>query len=445
MFLQPFNGIVILAGQHLVQKALHPAEVGIAVLVEEFLCHGNLSDIGFGRKRRFRCLYYGFRRFFPVGRPVYPLSGKLPEVCTLCVGHLSYPLQHSIQGCILPYLALDEGIEHERKQSAKGDDHIQLRIYGKAQTVGRIPAEHHKKVHGDDGKGGADMGIAQLYKQVVKMGLVRTEGRLAPKDAGAHHPERVKDGYTKDGKGKGHNAHSLRYARRAGRGAEAGGDEHGEDYAQRKRAGIADEHLGRLAVHVVQEERNQGGRHHGGERDHASVAQQIEHKAEKDTADYAVAGRVTVHAVYEVDRIDDAHTGEHGKRDGNIRGDDPQTPQAVEVADADVGGHDKVEHKDDLYDKPYLGGKRYHVVHQTHYQDDDDAGEDGEKVEEVAEEVETHHSREDAEHDRQSAEHGNGHTLELARVGVVHDVLYLGHLKDIGENPGGAEKRNKRW
>ena len=360
------------------------------------------------------------------------------------MGHLSHPLEHAGQGCVLAELCLAEGIEHERGQATKGDDHIQLHVCGKAKTIGGIPAEHHRQVHADDGKGGADMGIAQLYEQVVQVGLVGAEGRLAPQDTCAHHPERVKDGHAQYGKGEGHKPHSFGHCRRAGFSTQAGGDEHGEDNAQRKRAGIADEHLGRLAIHVMKEERKQRGHHNGGERDHTFVAQMVEHHAEKGTAHNAVARGIAVHAIDEVNRIDDAHTGEHRQWNGHIRRHCVKAPQTMEVADADARGHDKVEHKNDLYDEPYLGGKGYHVVHETNNQDYDDAGKDGEKVIEVAEEIEAHHTRKDAEHHRQSAKYGDWHTLELACVGIVHNVLYLGHLEDIGKDPGGAKKGDKR-
>lgn len=50
VLLQRFYGVVILAGKHLVEQALHTAQVGIAVLAEEIFCLGNLSHIGIGRK-----------------------------------------------------------------------------------------------------------------------------------------------------------------------------------------------------------------------------------------------------------------------------------------------------------------------------------------------------------------------------------------------------------
>ena len=360
------------------------------------------------------------------------------------MGHLPHTLQQAGQGCVLAELCLAEGIEHERGQTTKDDDHIQLHICGKAETIGRIPAEHHRKVHADDGKGGADMGIAQLYEQVMKVGLVGAEGGLSPQDTCAHHPKRVKDRHAQHGKGEGHKSQSFGHCRCAGIIAQAGGDEHGKDYAQRERTGIAYEHLGRLAKHVMKEEREQGGSHNGGERDHTFVAQMVKHDAEKGTAHNAVTRGIPVHAIDEIDRIDNAHTSEHRQRNGQIHGDCVKPPQTMKVADVDTRGHDKVEHKNDFYDEPYLGGKGYHVVHQTDYQDDDDGGEDGKKVIEIAEKIETHHASKDAEHHRQSAKYGDWHTLELAGVGVVHNVLYLGHLEDIGEYPGGTKKRDKR-
>ena len=49
VLLQQLYDVVILTGKHLVEQALHTAQVGIAVLAEEILCLGNLSHIGIGR------------------------------------------------------------------------------------------------------------------------------------------------------------------------------------------------------------------------------------------------------------------------------------------------------------------------------------------------------------------------------------------------------------
>ena len=66
MFLQRLYGVVILAGKHLVEQALHTAKVGIAVLVEKFLRLGNLSHIDIGRQSRFRSLRHSSNRLFLV-------------------------------------------------------------------------------------------------------------------------------------------------------------------------------------------------------------------------------------------------------------------------------------------------------------------------------------------------------------------------------------------
>ncbi len=351
------------------------------------------------------------------------------------MGTGAHAVEQAVQRGVLPYLPLHEGVHYERDETAKGDDHIQLRIRGEPAAVGGEPAEHRQEVKADYGKCRTYVGEAQLYEQVVQVGLVRTERRPAADYAGTHHTERVEHGDAEHGKREGHKAGTVRERALPGRKGQEHDDKCGEDYAQRERAGVADEHLSLPAEHVVQEEGHEGGGHHGGEGGHADIAPNMEHYAEDQAAGDAVARGVAVNAVDEVDGVDDAHAGEHRERDGNGRGDELKTPQPVEVVELVAGVINKVQRQDYLRGETHHGRKGNHIVHEAHYHHDDYGGKHGEHEREVAGHAEGHQAGEHAEHHAQPPEDGDRNALELAGVGVVHYVLLHGDTEKMGMDP----------
>ena len=196
----------------------------------------------------------------------------------------------AVEGTLGLDLSLHDGIEAEGDEETKEHHEVELEVDGGATAVGDEPTEHDEEVGGDDGQGGAYVGVAELYIEVVEVGLVGVEGGLATDHAGTHHAQGVEDGDAQHSKGEGDEAEgALMCDDIARRGGEQGGDEHGEDDAEREGAGIADEHLGVLAKDVVKEEGEQRGGYHGGKDDHLDIAQGMEHETEEETADDAVA------------------------------------------------------------------------------------------------------------------------------------------------------------
>ena len=360
------------------------------------------------------------------------------------MGGGAYLAEGMIEGGALAYLGLHEAVEDERDEEAHQHHDIELNVHRSAEAVGYVPAEHHEEVGTDDGERGADMREAQLDVEVVEVGLVGVERGLALEQAGTHHAKRVEDGDAQHGEREGDKTEAAIDRKGCRRRGEQRDDEYGEDDAQRERAGIADEHLGLLAEHVVEEEREQRGGNDCGKNDHLEIAQMIEDKAEQSAADDAVARGVAVDTVDEVDGIDDAYAGEDRQGNGDWGGDGIKPPEAVEVIELVTRGADEVEHQQYLHNEPHLGRQRDDVVHEAHDEDDEDAGEDGEQVEVAAKQAVAHDAREHAEDDGKTAHDGNGDTLQLAGIGVVDDVLALGYLEHIRVDPACAVERDER-
>ena len=375
---------------------------------------------------------------------VRPALHEVPEAFTLEMGGGAYLAEAMIEGGALAYLGLHEAVEDERDEEAHQHHDIELNVHRSAEAVGYVPAEHHEEVGTDDGERGADMREAQLDVEVVEVGLVGVERGLALEQAGTHHAKRVEDGDAQHGEREGDKTEAAIDRKGCRRRGEQRDDEYGEDDAQRERAGIADEHLGLLAEHVVEEEREQRGGNDCGKNDHLEIAQMIEDKAEQSAADDAVARGVAVDTVDEVDGIDDAYAGEDRQGNGDRGGDGIKAPEAVEVIELVARGADEVEHQQYLDNEPHLGRQRDDVVHEAHDEDDEDAGEDGEQVEVAAKQAVAHDAREHTEDDGKSAHDGNGNTLQLAGIGVVDDVLALGYLEHIRVDPACAVERDER-
>ena len=282
------------------------------------------------------------------------------------------------------------------------------------------------------------MGVAQLDEEVVQVGLVGTEGGLAPYDAGTHHAEGVEDGDAQYGKGEGYESEVGTYSLFDGL-EEHGDDEIGEDDAQGQGAGVADEHLGAFAEHVVQEEGQQGYGNDGGQCQHVEVAYGVEHRSEEDGTYDAIAGGVAIDAVDEVDGIDDTYCGKDGEGHRQVAGYLIQAPQAMEVVELIAGGVDEEQYQDDFYDETHARRQGDGVVEKADDMDDDDGCEHGKEGVVLAEEADGHHPCHDSKDYGESAQHGDGHALQFTCIGTVHNLLFHCHLEDIRMYPGRNE------
>ena len=89
---------------------------------------------------------------------------------------------------------------------------------------------------------------------------------------------------------------------------------------------VPDEHLGPLPVHVMKKERNKRTRADRSENGHATVARKVEQCPEQHARKNAVTRRKPVHAVDQVDGVDDPHGRDDGQRNGYPSGNSADAP-----------------------------------------------------------------------------------------------------------------------
>ena len=81
-----------------------------------------------------------------------------------------------------------------------------MRFDGTSEPHNPPPAEYDQEDQGEYGEGSHDVGASQLDEDVMQMGFVGFEGRLAFQDAGKHHAEGVEYGHGEYGEGEGDQA-----------------------------------------------------------------------------------------------------------------------------------------------------------------------------------------------------------------------------------------------
>ena len=103
-------------------------------------------------------------------------------------------------------------------------------------------------------------------------------------------------------------------------------DENRHDDAHHQRAAVADEHLRCFSEDVVEKERDQRPDRHHGQKRHFHIARQIEQRAEHHAGQDAEPRRESVHAVDQVDGVDDPHGRDDGQRNGYPSRDSADAP-----------------------------------------------------------------------------------------------------------------------
>ena len=99
----------------------------------------------------------GFLGFFYADGVVNGTLDGAPEGLLLYVGGGTDAGQEAVEGGVVADMALDKGIEDERKEDAEGEHDVELDVGRSTKLAGDIPAEDHKEVKDEDGDGGADM------------------------------------------------------------------------------------------------------------------------------------------------------------------------------------------------------------------------------------------------------------------------------------------------
>lgn len=340
---------------------------------------------------------------------------------------------------------LHEIIEAERNQDAQHQHDIQLYVDRAARHVADPPAQHHKEVQRHDRKRRRGMRAAQADEHVVQVRLVGMERRLALCHARRHHSQRIENRDRQHRQRKGNQpdiGRIIHLAQRTVLQNPHHEDRHDDSHDQR--SAVADEHLRTLAEDVVEEERNQRTGRHNGQDHHHPIPHIPEHHAEKQARQNAVARRKAIHSVNQVDGVDDPHGRKDRQRNSHPLWNLINTPQSVEIVQSVPSDKDQQQHRSDLDQKAKARREIQNVIHRSGIEHDHHRHDDDEQVGTVATKACTPQTDDRPEEDGDSTQHGCRSALQLAGVGVVHDVLVEGNPHKPRMDPADAQQSDQK-
>lgn len=266
------------------------------------------------------------------------------------------PMQQMQKTGFATDLPLHEVIETECDQQAEGQNNVKLRIDRTTGLVADPSAQDHEGIEHQDCKRRGGMGASQADEHVVQVCLVGMKRGLALQDAGRHHTQRIEDRNRQHRQRKGHKPqillgmhHVLSVV------LQQPHDEYRHDDAHHERTAVPDEHLRCLAEDIVKEKRNERSCGYGCQNGHDRIVGQPEHHPELDARHDAVTRRKSVHAVDQVDGIDDAHGGKDRQRDGDFTGNLTESPQSVEIIQCVASDEDQQQDGANLHQKRRAG------------------------------------------------------------------------------------------
>ena len=347
-------------------------------------------------------------------------------------------------------LILHEVVEPHGNQQRGNDHNVQLHVNRAARQVAEPAAQDDKEVEQQNGQRCGGMRAAQTDEHVVQMRLVGMERRLALQDARRHHAERVEDRHGQDRQHEGNQSDMFRSVDfAAGAVRQRPHDEDRNHDTHDQRAAVADEHLRRLSEQVVQEEGDERPGSHQSQHGHRPIVHNPEHHTEEDACQDAVARREPVDSVHQIDAIDDAHGRHDRQRHGRILRNLVNAPQSVEVVETVSADINQQQHRENLNQKAQCGREVEDVVERSGVEHNHHRHHDDEQLGAVVPESGAAQTDDRAEEDGDASQHGDRLALQLARVGVVDDVLVEGNLDQQRMNPPdtqqGNQERENEW
>lgn len=350
------------------------------------------------------------------------------------------------QAGVVDDIPANEIIHSERCQNSQGQNNIQLHVDRGAAHVENPPHQNDKSIHQEDRHGRCDMRASELDEDMVQVGFVGLERGVPLEDARRHHTQRIEHRNGQHGQREGHKA-EIRVVELHIFGARStllkGADyEYRHNDTHDKRAAVADEHFRSAAENIVEEERDQRPRSHGGQNGHRDIARQEKECAEHQTRRSAISRRKAVHAVDKVDGVDDAHRCKHRKWYGNPSGHLLQAPQTLKIVQNIITDEDQHQNDHYLYNKSQRGGQTENVVHRTDVEHRHHGHEHHRKVGAVGPYTHAANTYGHAEEYRHATQNGHRLALQFTRVGFVDNILEDRDLNDIGVNPSYDKYRN---
>lgn len=377
--------------------------------------------------------------------PVHLLLEPEEDTRTIEVRAVTDPMKQADELGLVADVPLHKVIKSERYQDAQHQHDIQLYVDRTAHHVADPPAQHHKEVQRHDRKRRRGMRAAQADEHVVQVRLVGMERRLALQNARRHHSQRIENRDRQHRQRKGNQpdiGRIIHLAQRTVLQNPHHEDRHDDSHDQR--SAVTDEHLRGLAEQVVEEEGDERTGGHHGQHGHHPVADIPEHHPEKEARQNAVARRESVHAVNQVDGVDDAHGRKDRQRNGCPARNLVDTPQSVEIVQAVVSDEDQQQHRTDLDQEAKPRRKIQNIVQRSGVEHDHHRHDDDEQLGTVTADAGNPQPDNRSEEDGDTAQHGRGFALQLARVGIVDNVLVEGNLYEARMDPADAQQRNQK-
>lgn len=355
------------------------------------------------------------------------------------------PMQQMQKTGFATDLPLHEIIETECDQQAEGQNNVKLRIDRTTGLVADPSAQDHEGIEHQDCKRRGGMGASQADEHVVQVRLVGMKRGLALQDAGRHHTQRIEDRNRQHRQRKGHKPQILLGMHHVlGVVLQQPHDEYRHDDAHHERTAVPDEHLRCLAKDIVKEKRNERSCGYGCQNGHDRIVGQPEHHPELDARHDAVTRRKSVHAVDQVDGIDDAHGGKDRQRDGDFTGNLTESPQSVEIIQCVASDEDQQQDGANLHQKAQRRGEVEDVIERPGIEHDHHGDHHDEQIRTVAGNTGAPQSDHRSEKHGDTAKNGDRLALEFPGIGIIHDVFVKGNGDQSRMDPANAQNRNQR-
>lgn len=340
---------------------------------------------------------------------------------------------------------LHEVIEPHGYQQGSENHDVQLHVDRAARQVADPAAQHDKQIEQQNGQRRGGMRAAQTDKHVMQVRLVGMERRLVLQDAGNHYAKRIENRDGQKSQHKGNQPDVLRIVDLTHGAVRQGPhDEDRDDDSHDQRTAVTDEHLRGLTEQVVKKEGDKRSGSHHGQHGHHAVADIPEHHSEKEARQDAVARREAVHAVDQIDAVDNAHGRHDRQRHGYVLRDLVNAPQPVEVIQAVAADIDQQQHREDLDQKTQCRREIEDVVQRSGVEHDHHRHHDDEQLGAVTTDTGNSQTDDRPKEDGDAAQHGDRFALQLPCIGIVDDVLVESDLDQPWMDPTNAQQSNQK-
>ena len=355
------------------------------------------------------------------------------------------PTEQADEFRLVADVPLHEIVEPHGNQKRHQDHHVQLHVNRASGQIAEPSTQDDKQIEQQNGQSRGGMRAPQTDKHVVQVRFVRMERRFVLQDARRHHAKRIEDRYCQDSQHEGDQPDILRivdFAESAVR--QRPHDEHRNDNTHDERSAIPDEHLRTLAEEIVEKERNQRPRRHHGQHGHHPISDTPEHPAEEETRQDAIARRKAIHAVDQIDAVDNSHGSHNRQRYGQILGDPMNSPQPVEVIQTVPADVDQQQHRENLDQETQPRQEIENIIQRTDVEHDHHRHDDDKQFGAVADQTGTPQSDDRAEKDGDTSQYGDRFALQFPRIGIIDDILVQSDPHQTRMNPANTQQGDQK-